>query len=129
MTTSTRRTVALVLAVLALFASIPEIYLLPDAVEADWHEERLVAVKGLSAALAVAALVIGRVARTMLALGAAGSAVAGFCWLDSLEWFVLGAFATAATLVVLLVAVLWIATVRAVPPEDQPLDLRGPFLR
>lgn len=126
MTTSTRRTVALVLAVLALFASIPEAYLLSDA---DWHEERLAAVKGLSAALAVAALVIGRTARTMLALGAAGSAFAGFCWLDPEGWFFAGAFATAVTMVVLLVAVLWIATVRAVPPEDQLLDLRGPFLR
>ncbi|WP_019144341.1 hypothetical protein [Aeromicrobium massiliense] len=129
MTTSTRRTVALVLAVLALFASVPELYLLSDVPGEAWHEGRLAVVKGLSAALAVAALVIGRTARTMLALGAAGSAFSGFCWLDPEGWFFAGAFATAATMVVLLVAVLWIATVRAVPPEDQLLDLRGPFLR
>ncbi|TCI99485.1 hypothetical protein [Aeromicrobium sp. IC_218] len=129
MTTSARRTVALVLAVLALFASIPEIYLLPDVPGAGWREGALVAVKWVSAGLAVAALAVGRTARTMLALGAAGSGFAGFCWLDPEGWFFAGAYATAVTMVVLLVAVLWIATVRAVPPEDQMLDLRGPFLR
>lgn len=126
MTTSTRRTEALVLAVLALLASVPEAYLLSDA---DWHGGGLVAMKGLSAVLAVAALAVGRTARTMLALGAAGSAFAGFCWLDPEGWFFAGAYATAVTMVVLLVAVLWIATVRAAPPEDQALELRGPFLR
>jgi len=129
MTTSPRRTAALVLAVLALLASVPEVYLLSDAPGAGWHEGGLVAVKWLSAGLAVAALAVGRTARTMLALGAAGSAFAGLCWLDPEGWFFAGAYATAMTMVVLLVAVLWIATVRAVPPEDQMLDLRGPFLR
>jgi hypothetical protein len=129
MTTSTRRSVALVLTLLALVASVPEAYLLSEAPDAAWPEKWLAAVKGLSAVLAVAALVVGRTARTMLVLGSAGSAFAGFCWLDPEGWFFAGAFTTAATLVVLLVAVLWIATVRAAPPEDQLLDLRGPFLR
>ena len=129
MTTSTRRTVALVLTLLALVTALPEAYLLSGDPDAGWPEGGLAALKGLSAVLAVVALVVGRTARTMLALGAAGSAFAGFCWLDPEEWFFAGACATAVALVVLLVAVVWVATVRAVPPEDQLLDLRGPFLR
>jgi hypothetical protein len=131
MSSPTRRTVAIVLTLVALVTAVPEIYLLSDVPgEEGWDERRLAVLKAVSALLCVTALVIGRTARVVLALAAVASAVSAACWVwpydpASFGYAIPAVLAAAVASVLLLVAALWITTVRVVGSQGRPSPRAG----